>query len=141
MNEEEEIVTPPLTKAEMKAELARLRADEALRAELPPKRPVGHPRVYSAEEAAQRRVESNARTQKQRNEDLTDEQKVARSLRGKEYREAHPEQTEVLRKVSYNKKMDRYRTDPEYHARVNEYQRNYKAKKKADKIALESKMR
>lgn len=94
-----------------------------------PARGRGRPRIYTPEEAAQRRREKSREYASNR----SDEQKAAARERARKWREEHPEEVKAAREKSMAKRAERYEKDPTYRAKFNEYQREYKrSQRKAD---------
>lgn len=100
-------------------------------AEQDSRRKRGRPRVYSPEEAAQRRREQNRRYYHARRE----ARKAEVAERSKEWWIEHPEKIEEYRNKSNEKRRARYHEDPEYRAKVAAYNREYQAKKRAEREA------
>jgi hypothetical protein len=91
----------------------------------------GRPRTYTVEEAAERRREQNRKYYHERQERRRRE--VAE--RSREWWESHPEKVEEYREKANSKRRSRYQNDPEYRAKVAAYNREYQAKKRAEKAA------
>lgn len=84
----------------------------------------GRPRVYATEEEKieARRARARERYKKKRDE-------TAETAR--KYRDENPDKMKELAKKSYQTKAERLKNDPEYRAKWNEYQREYRKKRKA----------
>lgn len=94
-----------------------------------PARGRGRPRLYTPEEAAERRRQKAKEYAAKRSE----EQKAAARERARKWREEHPDKVKATREKSMQSRAQRYANDPEFRKQFNEYQREYKrTKRKAD---------
>lgn len=94
----------------------------------------GRPRLYTPEEALERRRAQNREAAAKAR--AANPKKMAE--RAKKFREDNPEKVEQYRKNSYSSRRARLDNDPEYRAQYNEYQREYrKARREAQKKAAE----
>jgi len=121
----------PEPDAEVEAVIAKA---EKIPADPEPEQPKGkrgRPRVYSPEEAAARRREQNRKYYHARKE----ARKAEVSERSKEWWETHPEKISEYREKANEKRRSRYADDPEYRAKVSAYNREYQAKKRAERQA------
>ncbi len=118
----EPVVAPPKKSAEKKP-----RKKTAKKPAEPAKR--GRPRIYSEEEAAERRRAQARQYAANRSE----EQKAAARERAKRWRENNPDKVKSARQKSMEARAERYETDADYRAQFNEYQREYKRKQRGSK--------
>ena len=90
-------------------------------------RPAGRPRTYTPEEYAEHRREANKAYVKARRE--ADPEAVAEE--GRKYRASTPEKQKAYRAKSYAARKKRLQEDPEYRAKFNAYQREWRKKGEA----------
>jgi len=89
----------------------------------------GRPRTFSEEEAAERRRQQNREYYRQR----PPERKNAVRERSKDWRESNPDKVKEYRQRANEKRRERYRTDPEYRAKVDASNKAYQERKKTNK--------
>lgn len=94
-----------------------------------PKGKRGRPRTYTPEEAAERRRLQNRKYYHARKE----ARKAEVAERSKEWWETHPDKVTEYRTKANDKRRDRYKDDPEYRAKVAAYNRDYQARKRAER--------
>lgn len=95
-----------------------------------PKRGRGRPRIYTKEEAEERRRQKAKEYAANRSE----EQKAAARERARKWREENPDKVKAARDRSMQNRAKRYKEDPKFREQFNEYQREYKrAKRSGDK--------
>lgn len=90
------------------------------------KRKPGRPRIYTPEEALERRrAQNRERARKRRAEDP--------EYSRRQYAARTPEKNAEYRQRAYQKRKQRLQTDPNYREAWNCKQREYRAKRKRDK--------
>lgn len=99
-----------------------------------PKGKRGRPRTYTPEEAAERRREQNRKYYHARKE----ARKAQVAERSKEWWETHPDKVSEYREKANEKRRDRYKSDPEYREKVAAYNRDYQARKRAERAAAKA---
>lgn len=87
----------------------------------------GRPPIFTPEEAAERRRAKNREYSAKR----TEAQREAARERARKWREENPDKVKAARKKSMEARAERYDNDPEYRARFNQYQRDYKRAQRA----------
>lgn len=95
-----------------------------------PKRRV-RPKAETPEEAAERRREQNKISAQQR----PDERKREVLARNRDWWREHPEEVAEYRKRLNANRRERYRTDPEYRAKVSATNKAYRERKRAEQEA------
>lgn len=93
-----------------------------------PKR-AGRPRKYTPEEALERRRQQKREYIAKR----SPEKRAEEIARAKAWREANPDKVQEVRKRSAANRAARYHDDPEFKKKYDEYQRQYKRAKRAEK--------
>lgn len=94
----------------------------------------GRPRIYSPEEVAERRREQNRRYYQRR----AAEKKEQDARRAKEWWEKNQDKVEVYRETANERRRRRYNEDPEYRARVIAMNKDYQARRRAERAAAKA---